>query len=69
LTGQGKISAFAEIPEILPKPCNHRLEAYFITEHLNSWIYFPISDLEVLVSKGLEHFEHFDDPDLKCMLF
>jgi hypothetical protein len=36
-------------------------------EWLNSRVY-SISNPDPLVSDALEHFEEFDDPDLKCML-
>jgi hypothetical protein len=65
--GQGAISLIQQIHNVLPHPRDHRLEAYFILECFNSWIY-SISNLETLASDALEHFEEFDDPDLKCML-
>jgi hypothetical protein len=52
---------------VLPYPHDHHLEAYFITEWLNSWDLHSISNLDP-VSDALEHFKEFDDPDLKCML-
>jgi hypothetical protein len=62
--GQGAISLIQEIQNVLPHPCNHRLEAYFFIECLNSWMY-SISNLE---TQALDHFKEFDDLDLKCML-
>jgi hypothetical protein len=44
---------------------DHHLEAYFITELVTSWRYFPISNRETLVSQSLKHFEQVDDTDLK----
>jgi hypothetical protein len=41
---------------------------YFIAELFSSYIYVPIANPETLVAQALEHFEHFDDPDLKCRL-
>ncbi|KAJ7902459.1 hypothetical protein B0H13DRAFT_2513217 [Mycena leptocephala] len=68
LIGQGLVPLIDQIHSVLPHPCDHRLEAYFITELLNSWYCHSISNPEALVSKALDHFKHFDDPDLKCRL-
>jgi hypothetical protein len=68
--GQGATPLIQKIQNVLPYPHDHRLEAYFITERLNSWALFhSIFNLDTLVSAALEHFKEFDDPDLKCMLF
>jgi hypothetical protein len=66
--GQGEISLIRYIHNVLPYPCDHRLETYFIMEWLNSRTLHPIFNPDILVSKALEHFKEFDDPDLKCML-
>jgi hypothetical protein len=64
IMGQGATSLIQQIKSVLPHPYDHHLEAYFIMECCNSWMY-PISNAE---SDALEHFKEFDDPDLKCML-
>ncbi|KAJ7794474.1 hypothetical protein B0H13DRAFT_1935214 [Mycena leptocephala] len=66
--GQGTISLIQQIHNVLPHPCDHRLEAYFIIECFNSQI-VSISNLKTLTSNALKHFEEFDDPDLKCRLY
>lgn len=68
IMGQGAISLIQHIHNVLPHPCNHRLEAYLIIEQLSSWALHSSSDPETLVSEALEHFKEFDDIDLKCML-
>ncbi|KAJ7874608.1 hypothetical protein B0H13DRAFT_2551489 [Mycena leptocephala] len=69
LVGSGPISFTAHIRSILPHPCHHHLEAYYIL-HLFTTFYLPsISDAETLVFEALEHFKHFNDPDLKCRLY
>jgi hypothetical protein len=68
ITGRGSISLLGQLHKILPHPCDHRLEVYFITELFSSYINVPISDPETLVAQALEHFEYFEDPDLKCEL-
>jgi hypothetical protein len=68
LIGQGAISLIRQIQNILPYPCDHRLEAYFLIECLGDWNPHLISNSMTLASNVLEHFKKFDDPDLKCML-
>ncbi|KAJ7822585.1 P-loop containing nucleoside triphosphate hydrolase protein [Mycena leptocephala] len=67
IMGQGAISLIQQIQNVLPHPHDHRLEAYFILECLNSRIY-SISNLKTLASDALEHFKEFDDPDLKSAI-
>jgi hypothetical protein len=68
LTGRGQLPLLDRIPEFLPKPTDHKLEAYFIIEQLNGWRWHSISHANQLVEQALELFEHFDDPDMKCKL-
>ncbi|KAJ7871092.1 hypothetical protein B0H13DRAFT_2280538 [Mycena leptocephala] len=67
--GQGYTSLIQQIHHVLPYPRDYHLEAYFITEWLNSWELHSISNLDSLVSDALEHFKKFDDPDLKCRFY
>jgi hypothetical protein len=66
MTGRGSISLLGELHKILPHPCDHRLEVWFITELFGSYINVPIPNPETLVDQALEQFAHFEDPDLKC---
>jgi hypothetical protein len=66
-TEKGPILLLDQIHNIFPRPVNHHLEAYFIVELVRSRHDSLISQ-DQLVSQALEHFEQFDDPDLKCML-
>jgi hypothetical protein len=65
-TGRGSISLLPQLYKILLPLCDHRLEVYFITELFASFYLSPISNPETLVAQALEHFEYFNDPDLKC---
>ncbi|KAJ7872925.1 hypothetical protein B0H13DRAFT_1895237 [Mycena leptocephala] len=65
LIGWGPISFTCQIRNILPRPCDHRLEASYILTLFNSLKHSPNSITETLVFEALEHFKHFDDPDLK----
>ncbi|KAJ7907583.1 P-loop containing nucleoside triphosphate hydrolase protein [Mycena leptocephala] len=68
LMGQGPISLLQHIQNVLPYPHDHRLEAYFDMERLNSRALHSIYNADTLASSALEHIKKFDDPDLKCML-
>ncbi|KAJ7342908.1 hypothetical protein DFH08DRAFT_1011405 [Mycena albidolilacea] len=69
ITGRGSISLLDQLHKILPQPCDHRLEVYFISELFVSYTEIPIFDPETLVAQALEHFEHFEDSDLKCKFY
>jgi hypothetical protein len=66
MAGRGSITLLGQLHKILPHPCDHRLEVYLINELFDSHLYSSIYDSETLVAQALEHFEYFDDPDLKC---
>ncbi|KAJ7911140.1 hypothetical protein B0H13DRAFT_2483243 [Mycena leptocephala] len=69
LIGYGGIDLMNKIHNILPQLHDHHLEAYCIVELLNSWYFHVTSDRETLVSKALEHFKHFNDPDLESKFY
>jgi hypothetical protein len=64
--GPGAISFLEQLHHVLPDPCEYQLEAALITELFGSSYLSPISNTETLMAQALEHFEYFDDPDLKC---
>jgi hypothetical protein len=64
----GPIPFTHQIHNILPRPCDHHLEAYYILSLFNSLGHSSISVTESLVFEALEHFKHFDDSYLKCMV-
>ncbi|KAJ7307712.1 hypothetical protein DFH08DRAFT_1051622 [Mycena albidolilacea] len=68
LMGRGDISFLTQLHHVLPDPCDHQLEAALITELIASSHSSTISNPETVIAQALEHFEHFDDPDLKCRL-
>ncbi|KAF7343164.1 hypothetical protein MVEN_01747200 [Mycena venus] len=69
ITGQGSISLLGQLHKILPYCCDPQLEVYFVAELFASNINVPISNPEALVAQALEHFEHFEDLDLKCRFY
>jgi hypothetical protein len=64
--GQPQVALLDRIPDVLPDPVDHRLEAYYIVEVFSTWRHHAIPDPDALVDKVLEHFSYFDDPDIKC---
>jgi hypothetical protein len=66
LIGRGTISFLTQLHHVLPDHCDHQLEATLITELFASSHLSPILNPEALVAQASEHFEHFDDPDIKC---
>ncbi|KAJ7794302.1 hypothetical protein B0H14DRAFT_3159149 [Mycena olivaceomarginata] len=69
LVGQGITPLIHQVHNILLHSEDHHLRTYVITEIFRSWRQTIISDPDTLVTKGLNHFEHFDDPDLKCLFY
>ncbi|KAJ7818193.1 P-loop containing nucleoside triphosphate hydrolase protein, partial [Mycena olivaceomarginata] len=69
LVGQGITPLIHQVHNILPHSEDHHLRTYVISELLQCWRETIISDPDTLVTKGLNHFEHFDDPDLKCRFY
>jgi hypothetical protein len=69
LVGRGPISFISHIPSILPQPRDHHLEAYYILSLFSSLGNSSICITETLAFEALEHFKHFNDPELKCMAF
>ncbi|KAJ7351502.1 hypothetical protein DFH08DRAFT_776082 [Mycena albidolilacea] len=66
---QTQTPLMGQIQDLLPQLNDHRLKAYFLIELFLLWQFYPISDPEAMASQVLEHFKHFDDPDLKCVLY
>ncbi|KAJ7603211.1 hypothetical protein DFH06DRAFT_1152061 [Mycena polygramma] len=52
-----------------PYDGSQRAEVYLITELFYSVKHTSICDAEVLTARALKHFDHFDDPDLKCKFY
>jgi tetratricopeptide (TPR) repeat protein len=68
LAGHGNLVLEDQIPSFLSQSTDHKLKAYFIIQVLNGWRYHSISNANQLVDQALEHFKHFDDPDMECEL-
>jgi hypothetical protein len=57
-----------QIPPFLAQVADHRLEARFITEVLNSRIHGPVANAEEMIAAGVSRFENLDEPVLQCEL-
>ncbi|KAJ7328457.1 P-loop containing nucleoside triphosphate hydrolase protein [Mycena albidolilacea] len=69
LSGRGTIPLFHQLHNVIAHSGDHRLQAHFITDLIGSWRHSPLSNPETVATEALEHFKHFDDPDLKCRLY
>ncbi|KAJ7031212.1 P-loop containing nucleoside triphosphate hydrolase protein [Mycena alexandri] len=66
-SGRGKNTLIDQISDLLPRPCNPQLEVHFIAEFFNSIKYHGTSNADRLHLEALQHFDKFEDADLKCM--
>ncbi|KAJ7620771.1 hypothetical protein DFH06DRAFT_64496, partial [Mycena polygramma] len=69
VTSQGEIKLMQEIPNVFPQPCDHRLEAYFADELLDSWSHSDGGARATVISQTLGHLELCNDLDLKCSFY
>ncbi|KAJ6575556.1 hypothetical protein DFH09DRAFT_1454858 [Mycena vulgaris] len=68
-TGRGRIPLMAEIHKVLPQSSDPRLQGYFITQLFAGSLFHPIPNPNELIDQALDHFTHFDDPELKCRFY
>ncbi|KAJ6541019.1 hypothetical protein DFH09DRAFT_1174944 [Mycena vulgaris] len=68
-TGRGPIVLIDHIADILPSPSDHKLEAQFIVWCFESWKQCSIINVGELVNKAVDHFKHFNDPNMTCHFF
>jgi hypothetical protein len=66
MTGRGHLPLLDCIPKFLPQLTDHKLEAYFIIRLLDGLSYRSIANAKQLIEQASQHFEHFNDPDMKC---
>ncbi|KAJ7467853.1 P-loop containing nucleoside triphosphate hydrolase protein, partial [Mycena galericulata] len=60
ITSIGQSILMEKIPNVLPKPGDHRLEVQFATEILTSpFLYRSIFNLETLIAQTTSHFQYF----------
>jgi hypothetical protein len=55
-----------QIQQILPQPCEKRLEIFFVTEVLNSARYNHNPNSEMLILQALKNIENVEDAVLRC---
>ncbi|KAJ7741658.1 hypothetical protein B0H16DRAFT_1564798 [Mycena metata] len=68
-SGRGKNTLIDQVSGLLPRPCNPQLEVHFIAEFFNSIKYHDASNADRLHLEALQHFDNFDDADLKCRYY
>jgi hypothetical protein len=68
ITNRGHLPLLDHVPELLPQLADHKLEVKYIVQLLNGWGAKSIPNAKQLIEKGLEHLNHFQDPDLQCEL-
>ncbi|KAJ7445334.1 hypothetical protein FB451DRAFT_1433443 [Mycena latifolia] len=68
-TGRGYSLLMDQVPNVLPKPIDHKLEAFFITEMVMSWRHHPIENPEALVTQAQNNFRHFKDLELESQFY
>ncbi|KAJ6583437.1 hypothetical protein DFH09DRAFT_1275203 [Mycena vulgaris] len=64
-TGRGHLLLLHHIPKVLSQSTDHKLKAYFIIEKLSGRNYGSVHNANQLIHQALDHFKHFDDPDMK----
>ncbi|KAJ7473299.1 hypothetical protein FB451DRAFT_1174950 [Mycena latifolia] len=60
-TSRDRVVLMDQIPAMLPKPCDHRLEAKFITEVFLTANRCPIPNPDLLIQEGLNHLANLND--------
>ncbi|KAJ6477738.1 hypothetical protein C8R45DRAFT_1157671 [Mycena sanguinolenta] len=70
LTGQGATPLMGRIEHILPHILDHRIHIEFIKEVLICTLYnSPTLSKEQMITKGISHFEHINDPLLESTFY
>ncbi|KAJ7495205.1 hypothetical protein FB451DRAFT_363878 [Mycena latifolia] len=65
-TGHGQSQLIHQIPTVLPHPRDHRVEVYWMMTAISGYAYHMVPNRQQIVDQSLNHFSHFDDPDLEC---
>jgi hypothetical protein len=68
MTSRGHLTLVDQIPSFLPQPTVHKLGAFSILQQLDGWKFHSIHNANGLVEQVIEHFNHFEDADMKCEL-
>ncbi|KAJ7127844.1 hypothetical protein C8R44DRAFT_911033 [Mycena epipterygia] len=69
LTGHGYTALMDHVTSVFPQPCDHRIEAKFITERLNARLLYPMVDFDLLIDQGMSHFNSIDDQVLESQFY
>ncbi|KAJ7131116.1 hypothetical protein C8R44DRAFT_850016 [Mycena epipterygia] len=66
LAGRGCTALMDDVPAVFPQPCDHQLEAKYVTEMLRI---IPPVEPQALITRGMAHFHHFNDPALEAQFY
>ncbi|KAJ7131134.1 hypothetical protein C8R44DRAFT_904167 [Mycena epipterygia] len=69
LTGHSHTALMDDIPAVFPQPCDHQLEARYVTETLYTMQHYPVANPESLIQKGMAHFHHINDLVLEARFY
>ncbi|KAJ7818650.1 hypothetical protein B0H13DRAFT_1922174 [Mycena leptocephala] len=69
VTGRSGTTLMGQIPAVLAQLGDHRLDVQFIAEFLVSETHNEMLSPELLISQGISHCNHFDDPWLECKFY
>jgi hypothetical protein len=67
-SGRGRLPLLDNNPKSFPQSTDHKLEAYLLVERLSGVYLHVVPDAKGLIDEAIEHFNHFDDPEMKCEL-
>ncbi|KAJ7738719.1 P-loop containing nucleoside triphosphate hydrolase protein [Mycena metata] len=66
LHGYGYTDLFSQVEALLPQACDDHLEIEYIARVFQSYMYYPVSNPDLLVKRGLELLPNLTDPERKC---
>ncbi|KAJ7758279.1 hypothetical protein B0H16DRAFT_1821550 [Mycena metata] len=67
--GYGRTDLLPQVEVLLPQACDDHLEIEYITRVLLSYMYYPVSEPELLIKRGLELLPNLTDPQRKCQFY
>ncbi|KAJ7758403.1 hypothetical protein B0H16DRAFT_1885377 [Mycena metata] len=67
--GYGYTDLLPQVELLLPQACDDRIEIEYITRVFQSYMYYPVSEPELLVKQGLELLPNLTDPEYKCQFY
>ncbi|KAJ7131190.1 hypothetical protein C8R44DRAFT_731450 [Mycena epipterygia] len=66
LTSRGQTQLIDHIPSVLPQPCDHQIEAKYVTEMLRTT---GSVEPQALINRGIAHFHQINNPVLEARFY